>query len=131
MWVMLSQLHKCLIGWLQNEDSGRRTDQGIIVESTSYWASPVVPVLKPNRSIRACIDYRRLNVVTNKLEYYMPILEDVLEKVGPCKIVFKLDMSQGFHQIEVDQGSRNYTRFVTQYGHIGIEECPLDAFWSI
>ena len=50
----------------------------------------------------------------------MPTLEDVLENVGPCKVVSKLDMSQGFHQIEVDQGSRNYTTFVTQYGIIGI-----------
>ena len=78
-------------------------EEGIIEESTSNWASPVVPVLKPNGSIRVCIDYRRLNAVTNK--YYMPTLEYVLEKVGPCKIVPKLDMSQGFHQIEVDQGS--------------------------
>ena len=75
-----------------------------------------MPVLKPNGSIHVCIGYRRLNAVTNRLEYYMPTLEDVLVKVWPCKIVSKLDMSQGFHQIEVDQGSRDYTTFVTQYG---------------
>ena len=91
-------------------------EQGIIEESTSYWASLVVPVLKPNGSICVCIDYRRLNAVTNKIEYYMPTLVDVLKKVGPCKIVSKLDMSQGFHHIEVDQGSRDFTTSVTQYG---------------
>ena len=100
-------------------------EEGIIEESTSYWASPVVPVLKPNGSIRVCIDYRRLNAVTNKLEYYMPTLEDVLEKVGPCKIVSKLDMSQGFHQIEVDQGSRDYTTFVTQSGCYRYRRMPF------
>ena len=51
-----------------------------------------MPVLKPNGSIHVCIDYCRLNAVTYKLEYYMPTLEDGLEKVGPCKIVSKLDM---------------------------------------
>ena len=100
-------------------------DEGIIEESTSYWASPVVPVLKPNGCIRVCIDYRRLNAVTNKLEYYMPTLEAVLEKVGPCKIVSKLDMSQSFHQIEVDQGSRDYTTFVTQYGRYRYRRMPF------
>ena len=49
----------------------------------------------------------------------MPTLEDVLEKVGPCKVVS--NMSQGFHQIEVDQRSRDNTTFVTQYGR---------SFWS-
>ena len=52
----------------------------------------------------------------------MPKLEDVLEKVGPCKMVSKLDMIQGFHEIELDQGARDYIIFVRQYG---IEECLL------
>ena len=103
-------------------------EEGIIEESTSYWASPVVPVLKPNGSIRVCIDYRRLNAVTNKLEYYMPMLEDVLEKVGPCKIVSKLDMSQSFHQIEVDRPR------IKRLHHVCDTVCSLqvskNAFWS-
>ena len=45
--------------------------------------------------------------------------------MGPCKILSKLDMSQGFHQIEVDQGSRDYTTFVTQYGHYRYQRMPF------
>ena len=55
----------------------------------------------------------------------MPTLEDVLERVGPCKIVSKLDMSQTFHQIEVDQESRDYTMFVTQYGRYRYQRMPF------
>jgi len=84
--------------------------------STSYCASLMVPVVKPNGSIWGCIDYQRLSAVTNKLEYYIPMLENVLEKMGKCKVVFRLDISQGFHQIEVDPGSRDFTTFVTKYG---------------
>ena len=80
---------------------------------------------KPNGSIRVCIDYRRLNVVTNKLEYYISTLKDVVEKVGSCKIVSKFDMSQGIRQIEVDhQASRDYTTFVTQYGRYRYQRMP-------
>ena len=37
---------------------------GIVVPSTSPWASPVVPVPKVDGTVRVCIDYRKLNEVT-------------------------------------------------------------------
>lgn len=38
--------------------------QGIIRKSNSPWASPLNLVLKKNRKIRPCVDYRRVNDVT-------------------------------------------------------------------
>ena len=37
---------------------------GIVVPSTSPWASPIVPVPKGDGTVRVCIDYRKLNEVT-------------------------------------------------------------------
>ena len=38
-------------------------EQGIIEPSDSPWASPVVPVVKPNGDVRMCIDFRQLNAI--------------------------------------------------------------------
>ena len=54
----------------------------IVAPSTSPLASPIVPVTKPDGSVRICVDYRKLNEVTAKDPYYMPTLEEILERVG-------------------------------------------------
>ena len=46
------------------EEVLKLVDLGIVVPSQSPWASPVVPVPKPDGSLCVCIDYRRLNAVT-------------------------------------------------------------------
>ncbi len=47
---------------------------GIIVESDSDWASPLVPVRKKDGGIRLCVDFRRLNAVTPLRRYWLPSL---------------------------------------------------------
>ena len=39
------------------EEVLKLVDLGIVVESRSPWVSPVVPVPKPDGSVRICIDY--------------------------------------------------------------------------
>lgn len=55
---------------------------GTIRLSVSPWASAVVPVTKPDGSVRLSADYRHLNVVTQPDPYCMPLIEDLLHKVG-------------------------------------------------
>ena len=67
-----------------------------MVPSQSPWASPVVPVPKPDGSVRVCIDYRRLNAITIGDPYYMCTLEEILERVGNSRAISKLDLAKGF-----------------------------------
>ncbi|MCP4475314.1 MAG: hypothetical protein GY821_12280, partial [Gammaproteobacteria bacterium] len=55
---------------------------GIIRESWSDWASPIVAVSKPDGSVRICVDFRKVNEVTKSLQYPLPRQDDVLEKIG-------------------------------------------------
>ena len=100
-------------------------EQGIIVRSKSPWASPIVPVPKPDGTIRICIDYRRLNSITIKDPYYMVTLEEILDRVGNSSVMSKIDLSKGYYQIEVHPGSMDKTAFVSFVGKFSFTRMPF------
>ena len=98
---------------------------GVAEPSFSPWASPIVPVPKKDGSLRICVDYRRLNSVTTPDPYYMVTMEEILEKVGSCGCLSKLDLSKGFHQIGIEEESREKTAFVTPFGKYQFNRMPF------
>lgn len=60
-------------------------DAGIIKESQSPFASPVVLVRKKNGSIRLCIDYRKLNARTIRDAYALPNIEETFTALSGAK----------------------------------------------
>ena len=98
---------------------------GVVVESTSPWASPIVPVPKPDGSLRLCIDYRRLNAVSVADPYYMCTLDEILERVGNSGCISKLDLRKGFYQIEVKEEDIPKTAFVSPFGKFEFLRMPF------
>jgi len=47
-------------------------EQGVIEEFVSPWMSSAILVKKKNRTIKFCVDYRRLNAITKKDSYSLP-----------------------------------------------------------
>jgi hypothetical protein len=100
-------------------------DAGIIRESVSNFASPVILVKKKTGDYRLCVDYRALNKKTVKNIYPMPNIEEQLTKLAGKVYFTSLDCSQGFHQIPVNPNSIEKTAFITPDGHYEYMKMPF------
>ncbi|GFV99858.1 retrovirus-related Pol polyprotein from transposon 297 [Trichonephila clavipes] len=100
-------------------------EQGIIRESCSDFSSPVVVCKKKDGTMRLCIDYRKLNRKIVKDRYPLPIIEEVLDKLGNGKIFTTLDLKNAFFHVDVDEASRKYTAFVTETGQYEFLKVPF------
>ena len=70
-------------------------EAGIIVPSSSPRTSPLVPVRKKDGSLRLCVDYRRLNQVTQEDRYPMSRVEELLEQLhGECSLHYDPRLNQ-------------------------------------
>ena len=91
-------------------------EAGNISPSSAPVASPVLFARKPNGTLTFCIDYRRLNAVTEKDRYLLPRIDIVLRLVLGSKILSKIDIHQAFHGVEIEEKSRPLTTFRTTFG---------------
>lgn len=89
---------------------------GLIEESSSPYASPVILVPKANKKWRLCTDLRRLNSQSVADPFPISRVDDLIDKVGKAKYLSKIDMTQGFLQVPLDDDSQPLTGFVTPFG---------------
>ena len=90
--------------------------KGIIRESSSPWASPIVIVPKKNNKKRICIDYRKINKVTEKDVYPLPVIDDILEMFNGAKWFSTLDLASGYWQVAMKEDDKKKTAFITKHG---------------
>lgn len=97
-------------------------EQKIIQPSSSPYNAPIWVVPKKedkegNKEWRIVIDYRKLNNITKEDKYPIPLIDDILDKLGKANYFSTLDLTKGFHQIEIAKEDREKTAFSTLTGH--------------
>ena len=71
-------------------------DADVIRRSRSPWSFPIVIVDKKDGSKRFCVDFRKLNQVTKKNSYPLPLIDDILALLGKAKYFTSLDLKSGY-----------------------------------
>lgn len=68
-------------------------------------------------AIRITCDSRAQNKAIRRTRYPSRTVEDLIQAVNGAKMFSKLDITKAFHQLELDEESRNHTTITT---HIGL-----------
>ena len=74
--------------------------KGFIRPSVSPWGAPVLFV-KKDRSLRMCIDYRRLNHMTVKNKYPLSRIDELFDQLQGATYFSKIDLRSGYYQLLV------------------------------
>ena len=99
--------------------------QGVITNSNSPWASPIVLVAKKDGSTRFCVDYRKLNAITKLDSFPLPRVDDSLDLLANTAYFSSLDLASGYWQVGMAPDSQQKTAFCSHSGHYEFTVMPF------
>ncbi|KAG1937540.1 retrotransposable element [Pimephales promelas] len=123
-----AEVFKEELGTLRVEEEINRLLRDKIISPVKYseWAAPVVPILKPDGSVRLCGDYKlTVNRVSTLEQYPIPRVEDLFARLEGGKQFTKLDMSHAYQQIIMEENSKKYLTVNTQKGLFTYNRLPF------
>ena len=94
--------------------------------SVSEWATPVVPVMKKDGSIRLCGDFKvNVNPVLTAEQYPLPLIDDLSAGLAGGQKFSKIDLCQAYLQMHVDEESQELLTIVTHKGLFRYRRLPF------
>ena len=91
-------------------------EKGYIIPSKSPMSSPFFFVKKKDGKLRPVMDYRKLNDITIKNVYPLPLASDIINRLQGARIFTKLDVRWGYNNIRIKEGDEYKAAFVTNRG---------------
>jgi hypothetical protein len=99
--------------------------KGFIRPLKSSCLSPVLFVPKKGGELRLCIDYRRLNKITEKDRTPLPLISETLDRLRGLKVYTKMDLRGANNLLRVKEEDVWKTAFTTRYGLFGCLVMPF------
>ena len=90
--------------------------KNFIKASRASCLSLILLAKKPGGDIRFCVDYRKLNELTKKDTYPIPLIAETLAQLKEAKVFTKIDIRQAFHKLRMSASSKNLTTMATRFG---------------
>jgi len=113
----------------QNVEQMLKAD--IIEPSTSPWASPVVLAMKKDKTLRFCIDLRKVNEVTmEESQILLPHMTECLALLAKAKFFTSVDVMSSFWQLQLDPVTAEKTAFITHVGLFQFKRLPMGLKFS-
>jgi len=88
-------------------------EAGIVTETKSAYASPVLLVTKKDGDARLVVDYRKLNAQTVRKVFPTPNLDEHLETLHGATLFTTLDLASGYLQVPLTETAKEKTAFIT------------------
>ncbi len=90
--------------------------KGYIHPSKSPYSSPFFFIKKKSGELHPVQDYRRLNSLTIKNRYPLPLITELIDQVRNARLFTKLDIRWGYNNIQIKEGDKWKGAFKTNLG---------------
>jgi hypothetical protein len=91
-------------------------ETGRIQPSKSPMASPFFFIKKKDGTLRPVQDYRKLNEMTIKNRYPLPLISELIDKLSEAKYFSKMDVRWAYNNIRIKDGDTWKAAFRTNRG---------------
>ena len=108
------------------EELERQVSEGILEPvAQTEWATLIVAVLKSDKSVRICGDFRvTVNPVAKLDRYPVPKIEDLLATLQRGRIFTRLDLWNAYQQLPLEEDSQKYVVINTTKGLFKYKRLP-------
>ncbi len=93
-----------------------KLEKGYICESKSPYASSFFFICKKDGKMQPVQDYRKLNAITIRNQYPLPLIVDLIHDLSNAHIYTKLDVRWGYNNVRIQEGDKKKVAFKTRYG---------------
>jgi len=108
-----------------------QTGELVKAERPTDWVLPLVVVEKPNGDLRLCLDPMDLNEYIRREHYHLQQRSEIIGEMADARYFTKMDASQGFYQIQLDEESTQLCTVTTTFGRYSFKRLPYGINFTV